>query len=181
MNSFGTRGTLAANGKTYTLYRLDNLSAHADAVKKLPWSMKILLENLLRKEDGRVVRKEHIESVLNWQPTKAPDEEISFYPARVLMQDFTGVPAVADLAAMREALAKMGGDPARINPLEQADLVIDHSIQVDHYATPLAPKLNTDLEYERNTERYVFLRWGQSALSNFNVVPPSTGTLCPVM
>ena len=93
MNSFGTRGTLAANGKTYTLYRLDNLSAHADAVKKLPWSMKILLENLLRKEDGRVVRKEHIESVLNWQPTKAPDEEISFYPARVLMQDFTGVPA----------------------------------------------------------------------------------------
>jgi aconitate hydratase len=175
MNSFGTRGSLAANGKTYTLYRLDNLSAHADAVKKLPWSMKILLENLLRKEDGRVVRKEHIESVLNWQPTKAPDEEISFYPARVLMQDFTGVPAVADLAAMREALAKMGGDPARINPLEQADLVIDHSIQVDHYATPLAPKLNTDLEYERNTERYVFLRWGQSALSNFNVVPPSTG------
>ena len=173
MNSFGTRGSLSANGKAYTLYKLDALPG--EAVRKLPWSMKVLLENLLRKEDGRVVRREHIEAVLNWQPTKTPDDEISFYPARVLMQDFTGVPAVADLAAMREALAKLGGDPSRINPLEQADLVIDHSIQVDHFATPLAPKLNTDLEYERNTERYVFLRWGQSALANFNVVPPSTG------
>ncbi len=175
MNSFGTRGTLQVSGKSYTVYNLEVLYATSESVRKLPWSMKILLENLLRKEDGRVVRKEHIESVLNWSPTKAPDEEISFYPARVLMQDFTGVPAVADLAAMREALAKMGGDPARINPLEQSDLVIDHSIQVDHYANPLAPKLNTDLEYQRNTERYVFLRWGQSALANFNVVPPSTG------
>ncbi|NUP09441.1 MAG: aconitate hydratase AcnA [Polyangiaceae bacterium] len=175
MDSFGTRGTLDVNGKSYTLYRLRALEASHPQVARLPWSMKILLENLLRKEDGRVVRKEHIEAVLNWDPKEAPAKEISFFPARVLMQDFTGVPAVADLAAMREALAKMGGDPSRINPLEQSDLVIDHSIQVDHFANPLAPKLNTDLEYERNTERYVFLRWGAGAFSNFSVVPPSTG------
>ncbi len=175
MDSFGTRGTLDVKGKSYTLYRLGELQKAHPKVARLPLSMKVLLENLLRKEDGRVVKKEHVLSVVDWDPKATPDKEISFYPARVLMQDFTGVPAVADLAAMREALAKMGGNPGRINPLEQADLVIDHSIQVDHFATPLAPKLNTDLEYERNTERYVFLRWGAKALANFSVVPPSTG------
>jgi len=175
MDSFGTRGTLDVNGKTFTIYRLAALEAKYPQVRELPFSMKVLLENLLRKEDGRVVKKEHIESVLAWDPTKAPDDEIAFFPARVLMQDFTGVPAVADLAAMRDALAALGGDPSKVNPLEQADLVIDHSVQVDHYANPLAPKLNTDLEYQRNEERYVFLRWGQSAFKNFAVVPPSTG------
>jgi aconitate hydratase len=175
MDSFGTRKTLDVNGQSYSYYSLKELQAKYPQVERLPVSMKILLENLLRKEDGRVVKKEHIESLLAWDPKATPTDEISFYPARVLMQDFTGVPAVADLAAMREALAKMGGDPARINPLEQADLVIDHSVQVDHFANPLAPKLNTELEYERNTERYVFLRWGQAALENFSVVPPGTG------
>ncbi len=175
MDSFSTRGSIDVKGKSYTLYRLSALAASHPQVARLPWSMKVLLENLLRKEDGRVVRKEHIEAVLSWDPKATPEKEISFYPARVLMQDFTGVPAVADLAAMREALAKMGGKASRINPLEQSDLVIDHSVQVDHFATPLAPKLNTDLEYERNTERYVFLRWGAGAFNNFGVVPPSTG------
>jgi aconitate hydratase len=175
MDSFGTKGTLDVGGKAFTIFRLSALEAKYPEVKRLPWSMKVLLENLLRKEDGRVVKKEHIDSVLAWDPKATPTDEISFYPARVLMQDFTGVPAVADLAAMRDALAKLGGDPARVNPLEQADLVIDHSIQVDHFANPLAPKLNTDLEYQRNEERYVFLRWGQSAFKNFSVVPPSTG------
>jgi aconitate hydratase len=174
-DSFGTRSTLDVGGKSFTVFSLTSLEAKYPQVKRLPWSMKILLENLLRKEDGRVVKKEHIQTVLDWNPQETPEDEISFYPARVLMQDFTGVPAVADLAAMREALAKLGGDAKKVNPLEQADLVIDHSVQVDHYASPLAPKLNTDLEYERNTERYVFLRWGGGAFENFGVVPPSTG------
>jgi len=174
-DSFGTRSTLEVGQQSFTIFRLGALEAKYPQVKRLPWSMKILLENLLRKEDGRVVKKEHIQTVLDWDPKEVPEDEISFYPARVLMQDFTGVPAVADLAAMREALAKLGGDAKRVNPLEQADLVIDHSVQVDHFATLLAPKLNTDLEYERNTERYVFLRWGGGAFENFGVVPPSTG------
>ncbi len=173
--SFGTKTTLDVEGKSFTIFSLKKLAAARPEVDRLPWSMKVLLENLLRKEDGRVVKKEHIEAVLRWDPKAEPNDEISFYPARVLMQDFTGVPAVADLAAMREALAKLGGNADKVNPLEQSDLVIDHSVQVDHYANPLAPKLNTDLEYERNTERYVFLRWGQRAFANFGVVPPSTG------
>jgi aconitate hydratase len=175
MDSFGTHGTLEVAGKSYQLFRLAPLAAKYPSLARLPYSMKVLLENQLRHEDGRVVTKEHVEAILSWDPKRVPDQEISYYPARVLMQDFTGVPAVCDLAAMREALVKMGGKASRINPMEQADLVIDHSIQVDHYASPLAPKQNTDLEYERNTERYVFLRWGQSAFANFSVVPPSTG------
>ncbi len=173
--TFGTKTTLDVDGKSYTIFSLAKLAEKRPEIRRLPWSMKVLLENLLRKEDGRVVRAEHVESVINWDPKADPSAEISFYPARVLMQDFTGVPAVADLAAMRQALSAMGGDPKKVNPLEQSDLVIDHSVQVDHFANPLAPKLNTDLEYERNTERYVFLRWGQNAFANFGVVPPSTG------
>ncbi len=175
MDSFGTLGKLDVSGKTYSLWRLAPLAEKYPNLARLPYSMKVLLENQLRHEDGRVVTKEHIEAVLGWDPKRVPDQEINYYPARVLMQDFTGVPAVCDLAAMREALVKMGGKASRINPTEQADLVIDHSIQVDNYASLLAPKMNTDLEYERNTERYVFLRWGQGAFANFNVVPPSTG------
>ena len=175
MDSFGTLGTLDVSGKTYSIWKLAPLAAKFPQLAKLPFAMKVLLENQLRHEDGRVVTKDHIEAILNWDPMRLPDQEISYYPARVLMQDFTGVPAVCDLAAMREALVKMGGKASRINPTEQADLVIDHSIQVDSFASPLAPKENTELEYQRNTERYVFLRWGQNAFSNFNVVPPSTG------
>jgi aconitate hydratase len=175
MDSFGTKKTLSVGGESFTIFSLAALAQKRPEVGRLPWSMKVLLENLLRKEDGRVVRKETIEALLAWDPKAEPTEEISFYPARVLMQDFTGVPAVADLAAMREALAKMGGDPKKVNPLEPSDLVIDHSVQVDHFANPLAPKLNTELEYQRNTERYVFLRWGQRAFADFRVVPPGTG------
>ena len=174
-DSFGTRGTLDVSGKSYGIYRLSQLSQHQQAIERLPFSLRVLLENLLRHEDGRVVKREHIEAVLNWVPSAPPTQEIAFHPARVLLQDFTGVPAVADLAAMREALQKMGGDPQKINPLQPADLVIDHSVQVDQFAAAGALHANTTLEYLRNKERYVFLRWGGQAFNNFNVVPPGTG------
>src|SRR5205823_5103505 len=141
---------------------------------RLPFSLKILLENLLRGEDGRRVTREHIEALLAWEPTQPSEREIPFMPARVLLQDFTGVPAVVDLAAMRDAMRVMGGDPARINPLQPADLVIDHSVQVDVFGTPDALRRNTEIEFERNRERYGFLRWGQQAFRNFRVVPPDT-------
>jgi len=175
VDSFGSKSTLTVHGISYITYQLAPLAKAGAKLERLPFSLRILLENLLRHEDDRVVRKEHIEAILNWDPKAKPSQEIAFHPARVLLQDFTGVPAVVDLAAMREALAKMGGDPQRINPLSPADLVIDHSVQVDRFASSLALRQNTDLEFERNRERYAFLRWGSQAFLNFRVVPPGQG------
>ena len=176
VNSFGSRATLVVAGATYTIYRLDALSALSQGNSdRLPFSLKILLENLLRNEDGAFVKPADIEAMANWKVKDKVEKEIAFRTARVLLQDFTGVPAVVDLAAMRDALAKLGGDPQRINPLQPVDLVIDHSVQVDEYGSDAAFLINTDLEFERNVERYVFLRWGQDAFRNFRVVPPGTG------
>jgi len=162
--------------KTYSFFSLKRLEANLDRpLARLPFTLRILLENLLRHEDGRTVRKEDIMAIVNWDPKKEPDTEISFMPARVLLQDFTGVPCVVDLAVMRDAIVKMGGDPTRINPLQPVDLVIDHSVQVDEYGSEHAFALNSRLEFERNRERYTFLRWGQQAFQNFRVVPPNTG------
>jgi len=174
-NSFGTFETLRAGGRDLRFASLAALSRQGADLARLPYALKILLENLLRREDGVEVRREEIESLLAWRPTAEPDREIAFMPARVLLQDFTGVPAVVDLAAMRDAIHRMGGDPARINPLQPAELVIDHSVQVDEYGTEAAFFLNGQKEFERNRERYAFLRWGQSAFAGFRVVPPSTG------
>jgi aconitate hydratase len=171
LNSFGARAQLTVGANTYDYFRLDAVPG-AD---KLPFSLKVLLENLLRHEDGVAVTRTEIEALGSWDPTSEPDREIAFAPARVLMQDFTGVPAIVDLAAMRDAMAALGGDPTKINPLVPVDLVIDHSIQVDHFAKSNAFDLNAGLEYQRNTERYEFLRWGQQAFDNFRVVPPNTG------
>jgi len=173
-NSFGARQTLDVKGKKYEIFSVAALRDKFD-VDRLPYSLKVLLENLLRTEDGENVTKDHIEALLNWDPKAEPDTEIAFTPARVVMQDFTGVPAVVDLAAMRDAMTRLGGDPKLINPLSPAELVIDHSVMVDYFGTPDAPRKNAQLEFERNGERYVFLRWGQGAFSNFRVVPPDTG------
>ena len=172
-HTFGTRGELRVGGKTYSIYRLRELKGFD--VERLPYSLRILLENLLRHEDGRTVTREQIEALASWDPKKKSNVEIAFHPERVLLQDFTGVPAVVDFAAMREALQEMGGDPDRINPLVPVDLVIDHSVQVDRFATCDAYRFNTQREMERNRERYAFLRWGQRAFRNFRVVPPGTG------
>jgi aconitate hydratase len=174
-DSFKTKATLSVGSASYEIFNLKTLAKAHPAVEKLPFSLKVLLENLLRHEDGRIVKKEHVEKMLAWNPKAEPDTEISFHPARVLLQDFTGVPAVVDLAAMREALAEMGGDAKRINPLHPADLVIDHSVVVDNFATVNAFHQNAELEFERNRERYAFLRWGSGAFKNFQVVPPDTG------
>jgi aconitate hydratase len=172
-DSFGARSTLSAGGKDYEIFRLDAVKeGHVD---RLPYSLKILLENLLRHEDGRDVTRDDILALANWDPTAAPSTEISFTPARVVLQDFTGVPAVVDLAAMRDAVVKLGGSADDINPLSPAELVIDHSVQIDHYGTANALDLNTKIEFQRNKERYQFLKWGQQAFDNFKVVPPSTG------
>ncbi len=144
-------------------------------VSKLPFSLRVLLENLLRQEDGRFVHPGDIEALAGWDPNAATQKEISFMPARVLLQDFTGVPAVVDLAAMREAIRTLGGDPKKVNPLLPAELVIDHSVQVDKFGSDMAFAFNAELEFQRNVERYAFLRWGQDALNNFKVVPPDTG------
>jgi aconitate hydratase len=173
-DSFGARAELTAGGQTYEIFRLDALQSKYD-VARLPYSLKVLLENLLRFEDGSAVTAEDVENLARWIARDEPSKEIAFTPARVLMQDFTGVPAIVDLAAMRDAMADMGGDPAAINPLQPAELVIDHSIQVDEFATRFAFQRNAELEFERNRERYAFLRWGQSAFDNFAVVPPNTG------
>jgi aconitate hydratase len=176
LDSFNTRSTLKVGNEEFELFRLNALAQHGfKKIHQLPFSLKILLENLLRFEDGKSVTKEDIEILANWDPKAEPFKEISFRPARVLLQDFTGVPAVVDLAAMRDALKKMGGDPTKINPLQPVDLVIDHSVQVDSFGRPDSLKVNTDLEFERNQERYRFLRWGQQAFDNFRVVPPDTG------
>ena len=174
MNSFDARSVLDVAGKSYEIYALDKLSDRFD-LDRLPYCLKILLENLLRHEDGVDVTAKDIEALANWDPKAEPVEEISFTPARVLMQDFTGVPAVVDLATMRDAIRELGGGADKINPLSPADLVIDHSVMVDHYGTSDALDLNAALEYKRNLERYQFLRWGQKAFSNFRVVPPETG------
>ena len=170
-NSFNTKSTLKVGEETYQIYRLTDL----EGANRLPFSLKILLENLLRYEDGRTVTSDDIQALLSWDPSAEASQEIAFRPARVLMQDFTGVPAVVDLAAMREAMGALGGDPERINPLQPAELVIDHSVQVDQFASDQAFDLNAKLEFDRNRERYQFLKWGQSAFSNFKVVPPDTG------
>ncbi|MBZ5641830.1 MAG: aconitate hydratase AcnA [Acidobacteriia bacterium] len=175
-NSFGTRGTLTVDGKNYEIFQLSTLEkkgvGHA---AKLPFSLRVLLENLLRQEDGRFVHAKDIEALAGWNPTAASQQEISFMPARVLLQDFTGVPAVVDLAAMREAIRQLGGDPKKVNPLLPAELVIDHSVQVDKSGSEMAFAFNAELEFHRNVERYAFLRWGQTAFDNFKVVPPDTG------
>jgi aconitate hydratase len=174
-NSFGSRATLKAGPGTYEIHRLDALEQRGLPVARLPYSLKILLENLLRLEDGRVVRAEDVEKLARWNAAKTPDEEISFMPARVLMQDFTGVPAVVDLAAMRDAIVHMGGDPRKVNPLLPAELVIDHSVIVDEFGTPTAFHANAELEFQRNRERYALLRWAQKTFEGFRVVPPDTG------
>ncbi|HLS83553.1 MAG TPA: aconitate hydratase AcnA [Arenimonas sp.] len=173
-DSFATRDQLTVNGKTYAYFSLPKLGQRFN-LARLPYSMKILLENLLRCEDGVTVAREHIEAVANWDAKKEPDTEIAFMPARVVLQDFTGVPCVVDLAAMRDAVVKLGGKAEQINPLIPSELVVDHSVQVDVFGKPTALDLNGKIEFERNRERYSFLRWGQKAFDNFKVVPPNTG------
>src|SRR3989441_1259043 len=175
MNSFGARAPLKAAGGTFDIFRLDALERRGLPVARLPYSLRILLENLLRREDGRTVTPAEIERLARWDPTKTPDDEIAFMPARVLMQDFTGVPAVVDFAAMRDAMQGMGGDPRKVNPLLPAELVIDHSVIVDEFGTPTAFQVNADLEFQRNRERYALLRWAQRTFQGFRVVPPDTG------
>ncbi len=173
-DSFASRSTLTAAGATHEVFRLEALQSRFD-VARLPYTLRILLENVLRREDGATVTAADIEAVAGWSPTAQPSREVSFAPARVLLQDFTGVPAVVDLAAMREAIARLGGDPSRVDPLIPAELVIDHSVQVDDFATRLAITRNAELEFQRNRERYAFLRWGQGAFDALEVVPPNTG------
>ncbi|HEX9942845.1 MAG TPA: aconitate hydratase AcnA [Thermoanaerobaculia bacterium] len=174
-DSFGSRATLRVGGREVRLARLDVLEKRGFNVSRLPYALRILLENLLRREDGSVVTADEIAALASWDPKAVPSQEIAFMPARVLLQDFTGVPAVVDLAAMRDAMVAMGGDPRRINPLQPVELVIDHSVQVDEYGSAAAFFINAEREFERNRERYAFLRWGQTAFSNFRVVPPDTG------
>src|SRR5437762_3103439 len=162
MNSFNSRATLRVGQREYEIFRLDALEKQGLKIAHLPYCLRILLENLLRYEDGRAVRADDIRFLATWDAKEPPSREIAFSPARVLMQDFTGVPAVVDLAAMRDAMAKLGGDPSLINPIQPAELVIDHSVQVDAFGSPEAFHINADLEFERNQERYAFLRWGQT-------------------
>jgi aconitate hydratase len=174
-DSFGALQTLQVDDQALQYYRLDALSAFGLEVARLPFSLKILLENLLRHEDGVTVTADDIKALADWDPKSIPEREIAFRPARVLLQDFTGVPAIVDLAAMRDAMKRLGGDPRKISPLQPVELVIDHSVQVDEAGTPRAFATNAELEFQRNHERYAFLRWGQSAFQNFRVVPPDTG------
>src|SRR5271168_423406 len=174
-DSFGARTTLDVDDKSYTIHSLAALERHGFAIARLPFSIKVLLENVLRREDGEIVTTDHIEALAKWDGGKGAEREFSFMPARVLLQDFTGVPVVADLAAIREAIKRLGGDPAKINPFQPVDLVIDHSVQVDSSGLPGSFAINAELEFERNQERYQFLRWGQRAFANFRVVPPDTG------
>ncbi|HEY2858296.1 MAG TPA: aconitase family protein, partial [Terracidiphilus sp.] len=175
MNSFNSRSTLKVGNKDYEIYRLDALDQQGISTKHLPYALRILLENLLRTEDGRNVTQDEIRALAAWSSNSKPDKEIAFTPSRVLLQDFTGVPAVVDLAAMRDAMKRLSGDARLINPLQPAELVIDHSVQVDEFGTPQAFQLNAELEFLRNKERYAFLRWGQTAFRNLAIVPPDTG------
>ncbi|MGY1664525.1 aconitate hydratase [Geodermatophilus sp. SYSU D00696] len=170
-DSFGARSTLSVDGTDYDIYRLDAV----EGADRLPFSLKVLLENLLRTEDGADITADHIRALANWDPSAEPDQEIQFTPARVVMQDFTGVPCIVDLATMREAMAELGGDPNKINPLAPAELVIDHSVIADVFGTPDSFERNVEIEYQRNGERYQFLRWGQGAFDDFKVVPPGMG------
>ncbi|MTB30158.1 MAG: aconitate hydratase, partial [Actinobacteria bacterium] len=170
-NSLGTKKTLTVAGKDYEIFDISQVEGASD----LPFSLKVLLENLLRTEDGANITAEHIKALAQWDPTVEPDTEIQFTPARVVMQDFTGVPCIVDLATMREAIVDLGGDPSKVNPLAPAELVIDHSVIADVFGTKDSFEQNTDIEYERNRERYRFLRWGQGAFDEFKVVPPGTG------
>ena len=171
LNSFDAHDTLKVGDQSYEIYRLDAVAG----TEKLPYSLKVLAENLLRTEDGTNITKDHIEAIANWDPSADPSVEIQFTPARVIMQDFTGVPCIVDLATMREAVGELGGDPDQVNPLAPADLVIDHSVIADLFGTANAFERNVEIEYERNGERYQFLRWGQGAFNDFKVVPPGTG------
>ena len=171
LNTFASRSTLDVDGRDYEIYRLDAVPG----LERLPYSLKVLAENLLRTEDGGNITADHVRALATWDPAAEPDTEIQFTPARVVMQDFTGVPCIVDLATMREAVADLGGDPEVINPLNPAEMVIDHSVQIDSFGLPGSLERNKEREYERNSERYQFLRWGQGALSNFRVVPPGTG------
>ncbi|PYX44113.1 MAG: aconitate hydratase AcnA [Acidobacteria bacterium] len=175
MNSFNSRSVLKVLGREYSIYRLDALDEQGISTRHLPYSLRILLENLLRTEDGHNVTKQEVRALAAWSSKSKPDKEIAFTPSRVLLQDFTGVPAVVDLAAMRDAMKRLGGDPKLINPLQPAELVIDHSVQVDEFGSPKAFGLNAELEFLRNKERYAFLRWGQKAFHNLAIVPPDTG------
>jgi aconitate hydratase A / 2-methylisocitrate dehydratase len=176
VDSFGTRASLSYGGKHAQYFSLPALVAKGfPGLARLPFSLKILLENLLRHEDGRFVKPADIEALARWDVKRDTVKEISFAPARVLLQDFTGVPCVVDLAAMRDGIVRLGGDPAKVNPLQPVELVIDHSVQVDYFNQPNAFQLNAELEFSRNKERYAFLRWGQNAFRNFRVVPPDTG------
>jgi aconitate hydratase A / 2-methylisocitrate dehydratase len=175
MNSFNSRSSLRVGSKEYEIYRLSALDQQGISTKHLPYSLRILLENLLRTEDGRNVTEKDIRALAAWNSKSKPNKEIAFTPSRVLLQDFTGVPAVVDLAAMRDAMRQLSGDPTLINPLQPAELVIDHSVQVDEFGTPQAFQLNAELEFIRNKERYAFLRWGQTAFRNLAIVPPDTG------
>jgi len=170
-NSFNAKKKLDVAGKSFEIFDISNIQGAAN----LPFSLKILLENLLRTEDGANITQAHINALASWDPSVEPDTEIQFTPARVVMQDFTGVPCVVDLATMREAIVELGGDPSKVNPLAPAELVIDHSVIADKFGTKDSFEQNTDIEYERNQERYRFLRWGQSAFDEFKVVPPGTG------
>jgi aconitate hydratase len=173
-DSFGARTTLAVDGQKYTIHKLDALERRGFNLSQMPYSIRVMVENVLRREDGAVVTGDQVETVARWSP-KPPEREFSFMPARVLLQDFTGVPVVADLAAMRDAVKRLGGNAAKVNPLQPADLVIDHSVQVDVFGNTAAFAKNAELEFERNQERYLLLRWGQQAFNNFRVVPPDTG------
>src|SRR5690349_24291743 len=176
LDSFKCAKTLTVGAKTYIYYSLPEAEKHGlRGISRLPFSMKVLLENLLRNEDGRTVTKEDIQGVAQWLKAKTSDREIAFRPARVLMQDFTGVPAVVDLAAMRDAMKHLGGDPSKINPQVPVDLVIDHSEAVTFFANKQAFKKNVEEEYRQNQERYKFLKWAQRSFDNFSVVPPGTG------
>src|SRR3954451_10154360 len=166
-DTFGARSTLKVGSRAFEIFRLDALTRGGSDIRRLPYSFRILLEDLLRTEDGVSVTRDDIEALARWSPTEPPTREIAFTPARVLLQDFTGVPAVVDLAAMRDAMAELGGDPSRINPLQPVELVVDHSVQVDAFGTPQSFATNVDLDYQRNRERYQFLRWGQRAFENF--------------
>ena len=171
VDTFKSKSTLTVGDKDYEIYRLDQVKGS----EKLPFSLKVLLENLLRTEDGANITSEHIEALGSWDPSAEPDTEIQFTPARVVMQDFTGVPCIVDLATMREKVVELGGSPDQVNPLAPAELVIDHSVQIDRFGTADAVELNMDIEYQRNGERYQFLRWGQTAFEDFKVVPPGMG------
>jgi aconitate hydratase len=171
VNSFGARDTLKVGDNSYEIYRLDAVSGN----EKLPYSLKVLAENLLRTEDGANITEDHVRAIAEWDPQAYPSIEIQFTPARVIMQDFTGVPCIVDLATMREAVGDLGGDPDKVNPLAPADLVIDHSVIADLFGRADAFERNVEIEYQRNGERYQFLRWGQGAFNDFKVVPPGTG------